>query len=67
MLSEEEISSHITKRLNILLTRNPNTIDTQDKEGSTALHYATGSHAGCGNSDSHLTTKFPCENGGTRG
>ncbi|KIN09101.1 hypothetical protein OIDMADRAFT_111204 [Oidiodendron maius Zn] len=54
--------SNATTTIKLLLTSNPDTVNTQDKQGDTALHYAARSHAQriSKNSD---TLKFLCENG----
>lgn len=67
LFSEDNISSRIVDTFKLLVAGNPSTINIQDKRGATALHYAVGNHAGCGNRHSELAIRFLCENGADPG
>jgi hypothetical protein len=64
MLLDDDVSSRIEKIFKLLLANNPDTINVQDEEGATPLHYARASHAGCGRSKhSELAIRLLLENG----
>lgn len=58
--------SHASGTIRLLLASNPNTVNAQDKQGQTALHYAIRSYARCGRKYSD-TVKALCENGADAG
>ena len=49
MLEEEEIVPHVTATIELLLRADPSTVNAQDKEGDTALHFAVRRHGHYGN------------------
>lgn len=67
LLSENDIVPRTVDTFKLLLTRNSNTINVQDNEGRTALHYAVSSRAGCGSRHSDLAIRFLCKYGADAG
>ncbi|KAE8150988.1 hypothetical protein BDV25DRAFT_129159 [Aspergillus avenaceus] len=66
VIPEKEIVPRIMNIFNLLLTGNPDTINIQDNEQLTALHYAVASHAPSGR-HLHDQIKYLCENGADAG
>jgi ankyrin repeat protein len=58
--------SHAIGTIRLLLASNPNTVNAQDKQAETALHYAIRSYARRGSKYSD-TVKILCENGADAG
>jgi ankyrin repeat protein len=62
MLLKDDIILHAISTIKLLVTCNPSTINAQDNQGQTALHYAISSYAGFGGKYSDVI-KVLCENG----
>ena len=63
LLPEDDVVPRIIGTFKLLLSDNSDTINVQDNHEATALHYAVGSHAGCGIRHSDGAIRFLCENG----
>ncbi|EED21819.1 ankyrin repeat-containing protein, putative [Talaromyces stipitatus ATCC 10500] len=61
-IPETEPQEHIIDTFKLLLEVNPDSINAQDKEGATPLHYATASHVKCGAGHSYAVIKFLFDN-----
>ncbi|ODM14597.1 hypothetical protein SI65_09942 [Aspergillus cristatus] len=60
---QDDTVLRIVNIFNPLLVSDPSTINVQDKQGATALHYAVGSHAAYGSQHSDHAVRFLCRNG----
>ncbi|CAN8099419.1 unnamed protein product [Discula destructiva] len=66
-LEPQEFVSHITGTALLLLSNDPRTINAQDSQGDTALHYAAQTHGHCGTNSHIAVLKVLCEHGADAG